>query len=137
MPELPIDRAATFMADSGDALPAWVEDFVADPDQAHNLRKLAASPALEKHLFLLIPGIVTTAPMSVTDLLIRGITPTRPPKLPTSVTHVWVMSNWQAGSGFRWDPADGWLAFANDTPPMSLDQLAGCTCLLRASQGQG
>lgn len=129
MPDLPIDRAATFMAVSGDALPTWIEDVVADPDQAHNLRKLAASPALEKHLFLLVPAIVTTAPMSVTDLLIRGIAPARPPKLPPAVTHVWVMSDWQSGNGFRWDPADGWLAFANDAAPISLDRLTECACL--------
>src|SRR5262249_21256090 len=66
MPDLPLDRAATFTADSGDALPTWIEDIVADPGQEHNLRKLAASSAPERHLFLLVPGIVTTAPMSVT-----------------------------------------------------------------------
>ncbi len=128
MPDLPADRASTFMADTGDALAAWIDAVMADPDQAHNLRKLAASAAPEKHLFLLVPAIVTTAPMPVTDVLMRGITPTRPPTLPAAVTHLWVTSDWRAGNGFRWDPTDGWLAFANDTTPLPVDQLAGCAC---------
>jgi hypothetical protein len=128
MPDLPADRAGTFMPDTGDALPTWIDAVVTDPDQDHNLRKLASSGAPEKHLFLLVPGIVTTAPMSVTDVLMRGVTPARPPTLPAAVTHVWVMSDWRAGNGFRWDPTDGWLAFANDATPLAVDQLAGCTC---------
>jgi len=58
----------------------------------------------------------------------RGIMPTRAPTLPAAVTHLWVMSDWQAGNGFRWSPTDGWLAFANDTTSLPVEQLAGCTC---------
>ena len=128
MPDLPTDRAGTFMADTGDALSAWIDAVVTDPGQEHNLRKLTSSGTPEKHLFLLVPGIVTTAPMSVTDVLMRGVTPTRPPTLPAAVTHVWVMSDWQAGNGFRWDPTEGWLAFPNDATPLTVDQIAECTC---------
>jgi hypothetical protein len=64
-------------------------------------------------MFVLVPGF-TEAPFGVTDLLMRDNAPlpVDAPNLPTEVTHVWVASLWGSGSGFRWDPAGGWSAFA-------------------------
>jgi len=66
-----------------------VQHRLAKPSQAHNVRKLAASGARERHVFVLVPGF-TSAP-AVIDLLIAvdAPLPTITPVLPSEVTHVW------------------------------------------------
>jgi hypothetical protein len=74
--------------------------------------KLAASGADETHAFVIVPGL-TTAPFGVSDLLMRDEAPlpTFDPALPLEVSHVWTVSTWSTGSGFRWSPDEGWSMF--------------------------
>jgi hypothetical protein len=110
--DLPADRVGGFVAPTGDALPAWVGEWLIRPDQAHNLDKLRASMAPERHMFLILPGFAE-APFSVSDPLIRADapSPSLPPALPMGITGVWVMSTWSSGHGHRWSPAVGWKRF--------------------------
>jgi hypothetical protein len=61
------------------------------------------------HLFVIVPGLAGTALFEVKDLLIRpgAPLPTATLSLPAEVTHVWVMSTWSEGRGFRWSPDAG------------------------------
>jgi hypothetical protein len=110
--KLPIERMAGFVARTGDVLAEWVSEWVVRPDQADNLQKLRESGLAERHLFVVMPGF-TTAPFSVVDLLTRDNAPlpTVPPKLPAEVTHLWILSLWNVGDGFRWSPDGGWSRF--------------------------
>ena len=103
---------AGFVARTGDVLAEWVSEWVVRPDQADNLQKLRESGLAERHLFVVMPGF-TTAPFSVVDLLTRDNAPlpTVPPKLPAEVTHLWILSLWNVGDGFRWSPDGGWSRF--------------------------
>jgi hypothetical protein len=111
--DLPADRVGGFVAPTGDALSAWVGEWMTRPDQAHNLDKLRASQALERHVFLILPGFAN-APFSVSDLLLRpdAPSPSIPPTLPTGITGVWVMSTWSSGHGHRWSRPTGWKRFS-------------------------
>ncbi|MFI5849361.1 hypothetical protein ACIA8B_14830 [Micromonospora chalcea] len=110
--QLPDEKSGGMVADTGDALASWFSDWLPEPDQADNLQKLARSGAPERHLFVLFPGF-TTAPFPVVDLLLRNGAPlpTVPPTLPPEVTHIWAMSTWDSGDGFRWSPTEGWSRF--------------------------
>lgn len=105
---------------TGDPLAVWLGDWLADERRADNVRKLINSYADERHMFVLVPGF-TLAPFSVIDLLIspNAALPTIPPLLPTGVTHVWTMSYWDSGDGFRWSPTTGWTRFAKVVPSVS------------------
>jgi len=96
----------------GRPLVEWLTEWFARADKADNLRKLAASGADERHLFLILPSFAE-APFAVADLLMRegAPFPGKPPRLPDEVTHVWLVSTWSSGSGMRWSPDRGWSRF--------------------------
>lgn len=110
--QLPAERSGGFLADTGNALAAWVGDFLRDPDQRDVREKLVRSGASERHAFVLLPGF-TAAPFSVSYLLMRegAPLPVERPQLPPEVTHVWAVSTWSTGVGFRWCPDGGWTMF--------------------------
>lgn len=110
--ELPEERSGRMVANTGDALAAWIGDFLSHPDRSDVLHKLERADAAEAHAFAIVPGF-STAPFGVTDLLMRGNAPlpTKAPRLPRPVTHVWAMSTWSAGVGMRWCPQLGWRTF--------------------------
>ncbi len=93
---------------TGDGLVAWLNAWISEPAQEHNVEKLRAAPHPERHLFVLIPGF-TTAPFSASDVLMRadGPLPQAVPALPQGVTDVWLMSTWSTGDLFHYS-ADGW-----------------------------
>lgn len=112
VPDLPDDRSGGAVADTGDALAAWVGPWLTRPEQAHNLDKLMRSGSDERHMFLILPGL-DDADFSVTYVLMRdgmGL-PTQHPDLPTEVTHLWAVSLWSSGKGMRWSPSGGWAYF--------------------------
>jgi hypothetical protein len=113
--ELPLERTAGYVPDTGDPLVSWLEKWLAGPSQVGNLNKLAASGAQERHLFVIHPGF-TTAPFVVTDLLMREDAPLPEiaPDLPAPLTHTWTASTWAAGVGMRWSPEQGWARFTKD-----------------------
>jgi hypothetical protein len=49
----------------------------------------------------------------VTDLLSRDAAPLPDdyPALSDEITHVWLISTWNSGSGMRWSPEGGWSRF--------------------------
>jgi hypothetical protein len=101
MIEIPPARLGGFVASTGDALSDWVSEWMIGPSRSDNIAKLRRSAALERHLFVIVPGFVGTAPFSVGDLLLRADAPlpTVRPRLPAEVTHVWVMGTWANGHG--------------------------------------
>ncbi|MEV7090273.1 hypothetical protein AB0O07_31065 [Streptomyces sp. NPDC093085] len=109
---LPPERSGGWVPDTGDAFSQWVSNWLSEPSQSDNLGKLRRSGAVERHLFLLLPGF-TTAPFEALDPLMRpdGPLPTLPPQLPKEITHLWAMSSWNTGDGFRWSPSAGWTRF--------------------------
>ncbi len=110
--ELPAERSGGLVAETGCALAGWIGDFLRDAHQHDVLEKLTRSGASERHAFVFLPGF-TTAPFPVSDLLMRtgAPLPIEQPRLPPEVTHVWIVSMWSSGVGFRWSPENGWLAF--------------------------
>lgn len=111
--ERPRERAGGMVDNTGSAVPQWVRDFLLDAHQSDVLGKLARSGATERHAFILLPAF-STAPFGVFDMLWRDqddVVPTRSPKLPDEVTHVWLMSFLVEGSGLRWSPEGGWQRF--------------------------
>jgi hypothetical protein len=116
MIDQPLKQIAGFVPDTGDPLAAWLSEWLAEPSQHDNIRKLGRSDAGAKHVFVLVPGF-TPAPFAVIYLLIESGAPlpTVPPVLPSGITHVWAMSMWGSGDGFRWSPDDGWVRFVKVT----------------------
>jgi hypothetical protein len=110
--DLPIERSAGFVAHNGDALSEWVSEFLAAESQRDVLHKLSESHAEERHAFVILPGF-PTAPFAVTDVLMRreAPLPTQDPVLPRELSHIWVVSSWSSGVGFRWAPGRGWSTF--------------------------
>lgn len=128
-PDIPLSRLAGMVPSTGDAVSKWVAEWIIEPSRSDNLNKLRRSAARERHLFVIVPALATPALFAVTDLLMRSDSPLPivRPILPSEVTHVWVMSTWTYGHGFRWSPDRGWQRFANDAV-LDLSALAGCTC---------
>jgi hypothetical protein len=102
---------------TGDPLAQWLSGWIPDPSRVDNIRKLAGSGMTERHLFVLVPGF-NPAPFAVNDLLISpgAPLPRIPPALPAEVTHIWVMSTWSTGDGFRWSAATDWERFIKVPP---------------------
>lgn len=111
------ERSGGWVADTGDALASWLGHFLKEPKQKDVRDKLVSSGAPERHAFVYLPGF-TTAPFSASDLLMRdgAPLPVEDPRLPDEVTHVWAVSTWSSGDGFRWSPEDGWARFAKTVP---------------------
>jgi hypothetical protein len=103
---------AGFVPSSGTPLLDWIGPWLREPGQADNLFKLAASGAIERHLFVFLPGF-TTAPFGVDIQMMKNqpILPDSDPDLPTEITHLWLMSTWSDGQGLRWGPDTGWKLF--------------------------
>ncbi|WP_229076826.1 hypothetical protein [Actinoplanes sp. DH11] len=129
MPELPTERTGGCVPQTGDALSTWIGEWTACPSRLDNLTKLARAAAVEHHLFVIVAGLAGTAPFEVNDILMRpgAPPPAVAPNLPDEVTHVWVMSTWSGGRGFRWSPDAGWGTFANDAD-IDAAAVLGCLC---------
>ncbi|MGH9890667.1 MAG: hypothetical protein ACREA0_01515 [bacterium] len=110
------ERSGGAVPTTGWPLLEWLSAWLTRPDQAHNLAKLAASGAEERHLFLILPAFAE-APFAVADLLMRqdAPLPDADPDLPPEITHAWVASTWTDGAGMRWAPDSGWQRFAKMT----------------------
>lgn len=95
----------------GESIPAWVGDWLRNEKRADVLRKLAATTAPERHVF--IPVSLRGAGWPVESYLItwlgRRELPRDPPDLPKPVTAVWLVST-SAEHGVRWD-GQRWLWF--------------------------
>lgn len=110
--DLPSERSGGWVADHGNALPAWVSEWLGSPGQADVLAKLASADVDKRHAFVFVP-VLSTAPFGVADLLMRENSPlpTDAPALPPPVSHVWAVSMWSSGCGFRWSAGRGWDRF--------------------------
>ena len=117
-PEDSVEQMGGYAPPTGDPLAVWLGDWTNEPSRSDNVYKLRSADATERHLFILVPGF-TAAPFTVIDLLFSpgAPVPTIPPPLPAGVTHVWVMSTWDSGDGFRWSPDTSWTRFRKLAPP--------------------
>jgi hypothetical protein len=109
---IPTQRMGGWVEDTGDALSVWISEWLAETGRANKLRKLAKSGLAERHLFVILPPF-STAPFQAFDVLLKNDAPapTVTPTLPPEVTHVWAVSMWATGDGFRWSPDGGWARF--------------------------
>jgi hypothetical protein len=116
-PEKPLEELGGFSPVTGDPLAVWLSGWIVEPSRSDNIRKLATSDARERHLFVLVPGF-NRAPFAVNDLLMvpGAPLPAVAPTLPSGVTHIWAMSTWSTGDGFRWSPDSGWTRFVKVEP---------------------
>lgn len=122
--ELPSERSGGAVDPECRVVPGWVSDFLSG-DGCRDVRaKLLRSGAIERHAVVIMPGF-TTAPFGVTDALLRDAgVPDQPPELPDEITHVWLASGWNSGSGLRWAPGTGWKRFQHlvaGVPPAAED----------------
>ncbi|HYA45460.1 MAG TPA: hypothetical protein VED59_07625 [Acidimicrobiales bacterium] len=102
---------------TGDPLADWLTTYLADDERKDVRRKLALARCHEQHVFVWLPifhaatweafAVATTKPVPL---------PTRPPELPSAVSHVWVMSTWGGRDGLRWSPGGGWTVFTDGGP---------------------
>jgi hypothetical protein len=94
---------------TGNDLANWLSDWLAEPNQRDNSEKLRKVASVERHIFIIFPGI-SLAPFSVTDVLCRdeGPLPNIDPRLPIGITHVWAVSTRSSGSMFGWSASQGW-----------------------------
>lgn len=83
------ERTGGVVASTGNGLVAWLDAWLGQPAQEHNLGKLRSAQRPERHLFVLFPGF-TTAPFSASDPLMRSDAPLpdAAPSLPDGITHV-------------------------------------------------
>lgn len=109
--DLPAERRGGMVADNGDAASQWIGSFLSHPGQADVRAKLLSSGVDNRHVFVIVPGF-TSAPFSVSDLLLRSNAPLPivEPILPVEVTHVWMMGTWSSGTGLYWSPVEGWYS---------------------------
>ncbi len=87
---------------AGVSLPAWIGPWVSDPIRADNLRKLKASGARRREVFIVVT--LKGAPWPVESYLMgeMATAPTTPPVLPPPLTGVWVCPT-HGRSGVYWD----------------------------------
>jgi hypothetical protein len=86
----------------------WVKDVLSSPETADVRRKLAATGAPERHVFL---GASFTSPWGAFYALSDepSSVPPRPPVLPEQVTHLWAINAQLPGRCLVWFPERGWL----------------------------
>lgn len=125
---LTVDQGREFtggiVADTGDGLVGWFDEWVREPEQTHNIDKLTKSGLPETHLFVILPGF-SSGPFTATDLLMRTNPPlpTIPPDLPAGLTHLWLASTWTTGAIYHWGP-DSWVLFEKVRERPGLDSRA-------------
>jgi hypothetical protein len=114
--DLPPEMNGGMVPDTGDPLCEWLEAWIADPARERKITKLLNSVAPEKHLFVILPGF-SQAPFVAADVLMRdhGPLPTRSPRVPNGITHLWVMSTWSSGDLFAWSASNGWTRHEKTT----------------------
>ncbi|MCW3159567.1 hypothetical protein [Micropruina sonneratiae] len=114
--DLPSERLGGAVPDSGNDLASWVGEWLALPEQRHNLDKLRRADRDEQHMAILFPGF-TTAPFVATDVLMRpnGPLPSITPELPPGINHLWLMSTWSTGDVFHWTGTD-WVRHPKVAP---------------------
>lgn len=105
------EQSGGIAPDSADCVAEWLQDWLRRGDQRHNLDKLARSGARERHMAVLIAGVLH-APFDVEWALTSSkvALPSVMLDSPDEITHCWVMSTWSSGQGLVWSP-DGWAFF--------------------------
>ncbi len=105
-------QAAGWVTSKSDCVSEWIGEFLADPSRADVCHKLAMSESAEAHAMVLVHGF-TNAPFGVVDALISDTSelPFKDPALPSPISHVWIVSMWTLGHGFRWSSEAGWSRF--------------------------
>lgn len=99
---------------TADAVVAWIERFMVDPDRQDNLRKLAAAAQGEAHLAVYadMTGADWEVWRALWDRTETGVVPTVAPTLTPPVTHLWLFAKPRGRTGLGWDPRRGWYRFS-------------------------
>lgn len=110
--EQPRERTGGAIQSHSNAVAEWIGDYLTTERPKH-VAKLGRSGCHERHAFVIVPSFATVS-FAISDPLMRDNAPppTDDPTLPDEVTHAWVVSTWNSGSGFRWSPDSGWQQFA-------------------------
>lgn len=91
----------------------WITEWIEDPSQEHNIKKLVASGLPERHLFVFVLPF-SPAPFQVLYFLDQkgGDLPPQELILPDGLTHLWLSNSSPTGGRVvRWDPEQGWESF--------------------------
>jgi hypothetical protein len=113
----------------GTSVPSWVGDFLRHPERADVLRKLDASGAPLRDVFV---GVTLTgAPWSVVSYLTRIsrrelCLPVEAPELPPEVTGVWLAAtlSFAEALGVRWEHGS-WHVFRTRGEGIDADEESG------------
>lgn len=96
-----------------DSVVDWIESMLASDQHRDTTEKLLIREADERHVFLFV-GSLTLLDAAVA--MARPLTslPTRPPRLPSGITHVWALSPMGRGELLVWNERDGWKSIEID-----------------------
>ncbi|WP_158230501.1 hypothetical protein, partial [Pseudofrankia asymbiotica] len=98
----------------------WLEDFVASARCAGERAKLAASGFSERHLAVVIPFTPASARDTFWALMAIGMGRREPPatipRLPSEVTHCWIVCNYPGVVSLYLSAKDGWQVISPLTP---------------------
>ena len=102
---------------NGAAIDAWLSGFLASPEGANKLGKLAASNAAERHLVIVLdsfsqPGMGIS--LSLSDRHEEGTADDAIPSFvpPEPLTNVWLIPIVETWEGLSWTRGGGWTVFA-------------------------
>ncbi|MBM0259599.1 hypothetical protein JNW89_25705 [Micromonospora sp. 4G55] len=89
------------------AFHGWLRDYLHDENRADVRRKLRATNADERHVFV---GMSFSTPWLAYHALSEDYNglPERPPELPGEITHLWVYA-YPTGRCLAWFPDKGWV----------------------------
>lgn len=89
----------------------WCGEFLHDPRRADVRRKLAATGAPERHVFVVVSWATEWAVLHALSRDARGMVPDIPPPLPAEVTHLWLLGTGPADRLIAWLPTRGWIDY--------------------------
>ena len=107
-------RAVFFIGGEGGLVPSepdvitdWIDKMLADEDYHDTTAKLLSLEADERHVFLMSGDRTPFGADERLRRLVEGL-PTRFPKVPAGITHVWVVSRFGDGRAGLWGANTGW-----------------------------
>jgi hypothetical protein len=99
-----------------DAITDWVDEVLADPDYRDTTAKLLALDADERHVFLMA-GSRTDRGVEERLRRLQSALPTRRPRVPSGITHVWLVAQFGGDLAALWRDESGWSAQPVVNPP--------------------
>jgi hypothetical protein len=103
---------------SAELVVEWINEFVASPRCADNLKKLTVAGATEGHLAVYAHMTQVSWPVwrALIDHYGTQVVPTTLPALPTPITHLWLFPSPGGTTGLAYDPLQSWYRFESAEP---------------------